>query len=115
LPALYSACDFVAVPSLYEGMPNVLLEAMAAGAVPLVSSAGAMDAVVRDGETGLVFPPGDHHRMAEAISRAVSLEAAARDAMAGRARRFVQEHFSVEKELDAIWSIVGTSGGHKKD
>lgn len=107
LPSLYAACDFVALPSLYEGMPNVLLEAMASGVVPLVSSAGAMEVVVRDGRTGFVFTPGDRNGMAEAIRRAVSLNVPRRKAMARQARRFVQEHFSVEQELDALWSIVG--------
>ncbi|MBM4355884.1 MAG: glycosyltransferase family 4 protein [Deltaproteobacteria bacterium] len=48
-----------------EGLPRVLLEGMAAGLVPVVSRVGGMPDLVRDGENGLVFPPGD----AEALAR----------------------------------------------
>jgi glycosyltransferase involved in cell wall biosynthesis len=59
LPGLYKACDFVALPSHFDGMPNVLLEAMALGVVPIVSDAGAMGDIVEDGRTGFVFPADD--------------------------------------------------------
>jgi glycosyltransferase involved in cell wall biosynthesis len=105
LPGLYAACDFVALPSLYEGMPNVLLEAMASGVVPLVSQAGAMPELVRDGETGFVFPPEDRSAMACAIRRALTLTADEQHAMGQRARAFVAQHFSVERELSVLLQV----------
>ncbi len=69
---LKSAKIFV-LSSDYEGMPNVLLEAMAAG-VPCVSTdcpCGGPHAVIRNGENGMLVPVKDENRMAEAILKLV--------------------------------------------
>ena len=56
------------VPSLYEGMPLVILEAMEA-AVPVVASAvSGIPEVVLDGETGWLVPPEDPHALARALT-----------------------------------------------
>ncbi len=54
----YLACDVVAIPSFYEGMPNVLIEAGALGKPFWCSTAGGMGDVLTD-ETAWLFPPGD--------------------------------------------------------
>ena len=110
LPGLYAACDFVAMPSLYEGMPNVLLEAMASGVVPLVSSAGAMKTMVKDAETGFVFSPEDREAMADALRRALALSPAEHRAMGQRAKEFVASHYSLDNERAAILAILGKPG-----
>jgi glycosyltransferase involved in cell wall biosynthesis len=106
LAGLYAACDYVALPSLFEGMPNVLLEAMAAGAVPIASTAGAMPEMVEDGVTGFLFPAEDRDRAAEAIGRALALTDDELAAMAGRASQSVRERFSVERELRELREIL---------
>jgi glycosyltransferase involved in cell wall biosynthesis len=67
VPALLPAFDIFVLPSLYEGLPYTILEAMAAG-IPVIATdvAGTRD-VVRDGETGLLVPPGDVPALREAI------------------------------------------------
>ncbi|MFH1092019.1 MAG: glycosyltransferase [Pseudomonadota bacterium] len=106
LPWLYAAGDFVALPSLVEGMPNVLLEAMGCGVIPIVSDAGAMGELVKDGETGFIFPAQDRRAAAEATARALDLSQADREALSRRARDFVARNFSVQKELDVLCSIL---------
>jgi glycosyltransferase involved in cell wall biosynthesis len=68
-PFLYAASVFV-LPSRFEGMPNAMLEAMGAGLAIIVSDAspGPLE-LIRDGETGLVFPNGDTEALADAILR----------------------------------------------
>ena len=93
---LYRALDVFALPSLSEGLPLVIPEAMAC-ALPVVSTAvGGIPAVVSDGETGLLVPPGDE----EALRRALALlhvdrERARAMGQAGRARALAA--YSVER------------------
>jgi len=102
LAALYGACDFMAIPSLFEGFPNVLLESMAAGVVPIVSDAGAMGDVIVHGETGFVFPALDRKACGRALTQAMSLSDEALDTMKQRVKTDVRNRFSVEKESDVL-------------
>jgi glycosyltransferase involved in cell wall biosynthesis len=106
LPALYSACDFVTIPSAFEGMPNVLLEAAACGAVPLVSDAGAMRDIVEDGVTGFVFRAENRTAAGEATRRAVELPDEELAAMSASVRTRIRESFSPEREIDTILDLI---------
>jgi len=106
LPGLYAACDYVALPSLIDGMPNALLEAMSVGVVPIVSDAGAMKGVVKDGETGFVFPAGDRDAAGKGTARAMSLPDSELAAMKKRAREHVAANFSAAREIEGLCGIV---------
>lgn len=75
---LLSLCDVVVIPSRVladgrsEGMPVVCLEALAAGRVVVASRVGGLAEVIRDGENGLLFEPGDHRMLKEKLLLAVS-------------------------------------------
>jgi glycosyltransferase involved in cell wall biosynthesis len=91
---LYAEAEVAVVPSLYEGFSLPAVESMACG-VPLVTTTGGAlpEVVGRDGETGLLVPPGDPAALAGAILRVLSdRELAGR--LAGNARRRVLEHFT---------------------
>ena len=62
------ASDIFVLPSRYEGMPVVLLEALAAGIPCVVSRVGDNDLVVEDGKHGLVVPPNDATALAKALN-----------------------------------------------
>ncbi len=99
MDAIYRAHDILVIPSLAgpfdeggrsgasgEGVPRVLLEGMAAGLVPVCSKVGGMPEVIRDGENGLLFPPGDSDALARCLrSLANNPKLCAR--LAARARR----------------------------
>lgn len=70
----YAVCDFVVVPSFYDGMPNVLLEAAALGIPALASNAGGMRDVLRDNETAILFKAGDEHTCRKAIETAANID-----------------------------------------
>jgi glycosyltransferase involved in cell wall biosynthesis len=106
LAALYSACDFIAIPSAFEGMPNVLLEAMACGAPPVASNAGAMASVVDNGITGFLFAAENRDEAGRATRLAVELPRAELDAMSARARATVAERFTPAAELDALTRLI---------
>ncbi|MBN9518381.1 glycosyltransferase family 4 protein [bacterium] len=85
-----------ALTSRSEGLPVSLLEAWRAG-VPVASSAvGGLPAVVADGETGLLFPPGDAAAAAAAIGRLLADPVLA--GQIGRAgRRAVEERYTLDR------------------
>lgn len=69
LPVLYSSADLMVAPSWYEAFGLVYLEAMACGCPPIGCRAGGAAEVVRDGETGVLVPPGDARALARAMVR----------------------------------------------
>ncbi|HJR42683.1 MAG TPA: glycosyltransferase family 4 protein [Gemmatimonadaceae bacterium] len=87
LPELYALSDVFVMPSEDEPWGLVLNEAMAAGAVPVVSShVGAAADLIIDGETGFVLPPGEGERFTERVRELVT-DDARRAAMSAAARR----------------------------
>lgn len=58
VPQLLKTADCLALPSLWEGMPNIVLEAMAAGLPVVVSRVEGTDELIRSGETGMLVMPG---------------------------------------------------------
>lgn len=83
----YLACDIVFIPSLYDGMPNVLLEAMLCGKVVVASAAGGIADVVSDGVDGFLFPPGDAVAACETLAHVLSLSPEERSRIGEAARR----------------------------
>ena len=102
LPPYYRASDIVFIPSLYDGMPNVLLEAMALGRVVVASDAGAMPDVIVPDVSGFLFPAGDVSGAAAALDRALSLDEGTACAVGESARRAVEKDFSPRREVDTI-------------
>ena len=58
VPQILKAADILVLPSLWEGMPNIVLEAMASGLPVVVSRVEGTDELIRDRETGLLVAPG---------------------------------------------------------
>ncbi|MFQ5905790.1 MAG: glycosyltransferase family 4 protein [bacterium] len=67
LPRMYAWCDAVVMPSLSEGLPMVLLEAMAVGRPVVASSVGGIPELVKHGETGHLVSPGSVDELADGI------------------------------------------------
>jgi glycosyltransferase involved in cell wall biosynthesis len=68
MPGLYAEHDIFVLPSLVEGMPLVLLEAMASGLAVVTTESSGMTDLVEDGHDGLLAIPGDVQSLAAAIS-----------------------------------------------
>lgn len=95
------ACDVVLQPSLWEGMPNALLEAMACARIVIASDAGGIPEVIEHGKNGFVLPKHNLHRLGEAIVEVLALPPDARAELEQSARQRVAEHFNSATE-DAI-------------
>jgi glycosyltransferase involved in cell wall biosynthesis len=95
VPALLGAVDVFVLTSLYEGLPNVVIEAMSSGAVVVTTDVGGARELVVPGETGVVVPVGRPDVVAAEIERLLADPSAARRmALAARAR--IQDRFTVE-------------------
>ncbi len=87
------------LPSLWEGLPNVVLEAMAAGVPAIASRVEGVSDLLIDGRTGLVVPPNSAAHLSEAIDRLLSDPGQAQQ-MARSAQHFVRERFAWERVID---------------
>lgn len=94
IPDILSAMDIFVLSSLWEGMPNVVLEAMAAGLPVIATSVGGIPEAVIDGQTGLLVPPGNTGALAKAVIDLLNNpERASEMGLAGKKR--ADEFFSV--------------------
>lgn len=95
VPELLSEVCVSVLPSLSEGLSNVVLEAMAAG-VPIVATrVGGTPEMVEDGVTGVLVPVRDSGALAHAIAELLA-DPARRSAMGAAAQREVKERFSLQ-------------------
>jgi glycosyltransferase involved in cell wall biosynthesis len=94
--ALLPALDVFVMASLWEAMPMVLLETMAAARPLVVTDVGENRAIVADGDCGTVIPPRDAGAIADAVCQLIARpdEAAA---MGGRARARFEERFTTAR------------------
>nr|WP_241158791.1 glycosyltransferase [Nitratidesulfovibrio vulgaris] len=101
---VYRALDVAVLPSLSEGMPNAALEAMLHGLPVVASHVGGVPEVVRDGETGLLVPPGDEAQLAAALV-ALCADVERRKALGARGRERVLGHFAPHQRAERILGL----------
>jgi glycogen(starch) synthase len=112
LVAALAAADVTVLPSRYEPFGIVALEAAAAGAPLVASTAGGLGEVVVDGVTGVSFSPGDSDGIAAAVRRVLDdPEAAARRAKTARGRLRTEFDWSTIAEATAAAYRQATAGG----
>lgn len=95
--SLYHAADALVLPSVYEGTPNVVCEAMARGLPVLASAVGDNPRLVADGRNGFLFDPHSPSDIADAILRFAALPAERRAAMGAESRRRAEESLSADE------------------
>jgi glycosyltransferase involved in cell wall biosynthesis len=95
----------VVIPSVwYDNLPNVLLEAYAYGKPVIAPGHGCFPEVVKDGETGLLFAPGDVEDLREKLAWAIAHPSAMK-AMGQRARAYVEAEFGVDRHYEALMAV----------
>ena len=94
IPAILSAMDIFCLHSKTEGFPNVLGEAMCTSLPSVVTDVG--DAGVLLGNAGLVVPPQDPERLAEALLTMIQYTSEARASLGNIALKRIKEHYSIE-------------------
>jgi glycosyltransferase involved in cell wall biosynthesis len=111
--ALMARMDIVAVPSLFEPFGIVAVEAMVQGRAVVASAVGGLTETVEDGVTGRLVPPGNPHRLADAL-RDLVRSSATRAQMGRAARQRALDLFSPERTI-AAYSRIYTELTAKAD
>jgi glycosyltransferase involved in cell wall biosynthesis len=102
---LHAAADIFVMPSLWEGLPLALLEAMDAGTAIVASQTSGIPEAITDGVEGLLTPPGDEAALTAAIVRLL-LDPAERARLGAAARTRARTQFSMDRmvgEYEALY------------
>jgi glycosyltransferase involved in cell wall biosynthesis len=110
---IYRRMDVLVLPSLTEGLPMTLLEAMAFEKPVVASSVGGIPEVVQNGRTGFLVPPKDAQMLARVLRRLI-LDPDLRRRMGTEGRRRVENAFSFEKEMTAYETLYGSVLARKR-
>jgi glycosyltransferase involved in cell wall biosynthesis len=114
MPAVYAEHDIFVFPSLSEGMPLTLLEAMAAGMPVVTTETSGMADVVEDGFNGLLVPPADTESLVEAIERLLR-SADLRKRLGQQAQETMQRYTweLVTRKLEEVLTSAAQNGERK--
>lgn len=100
---LLGKASIFVLPSLKEGLPKALLEAMAAGKAVVASDIPGVDEIIENHRNGLLVPPKNSERMAEAIAKLL-IDGGLRERIGSEARRLVLKRYGWDGILDRIES-----------
>ena len=96
IPALLSAMDIYVLSSFSEGLPMVVLEAMAAGKAVVATSVGDVSMLIRNEKTGLLVPPNNAAALATALNTLATSQEKIRQYGAA-AQQFVRTNYDLKK------------------
>jgi glycosyltransferase involved in cell wall biosynthesis len=108
MPSVYSSMDILVLPSINEGLPMTLIEALAARKPIVASDVGDVRKVIRDGETGLLVKPGDPQTLGDAVLRFLR-DADLRESLSARGQQWTYQQFSASRMADeyrAVYNAV---------
>lgn len=97
IPTLLNKADYFILSSRHEGLPTVVIEAMACGTFVIATDCGGSAEIM--GDTGILVPPQDSEALAEAIKQAISKTPLEIQENNLKARQRVEELFSLEKSV----------------
>ena len=108
-PQALSQAEIFVVPSIQDasgnvdGLPNVLLEAMASGCAVIATSVGGITEVIHDGINGLLVPPNDEQKLADAILKLVETPSP---------RKTLGKQAADDVALQYSWNAIATQVAH---
>jgi len=108
--SVYAACDIVVLPSLWEGFPNVVLEAMSAGRVVVASDIVDNAHIIDNGRNGFIVRPGDVEDLSRVIVNVLGLSKDERRKIELRAEERVLTSFSLQKMVQSTMDVYKELG-----
>jgi len=105
IPEVLRALDVLCIPSkAHEGVPQIGLQALACQTAVVGSDCGGIPEIIREGETGRIFPAEDHEALAARILETLEQKAET-DRLRQVGRRMVEEHHSIEVMLNKLEAL----------
>ena len=101
----YLSCDAVVIPSFYDGMPNVMLEAGALGIPIIASRVDGMADLIEDEVDGLLFAPGNEDECRKALYKFVE-DAQKRKKMGSALKEKIASCFTLRKEIENYENLI---------
>jgi glycogen synthase len=102
----YGVCDAVVIPSHYEGMPNVLLEAGALGIPVIGSDVGGMKDILAKFREDLLFYPGDADQLESLLFKFYSRTGGEREFLGRQLKEHINENYNDQNELKPYTEIL---------
>ena len=99
IPAQLAEMDIYVQPSLFEGLPNSVLEAMAMGLPVVATHVGGTPELVQEGITGFLVPPKEPEAIAEKLMILLENQELRRE-MGRAGRKHIERYFTVEKMVE---------------
>jgi glycosyltransferase involved in cell wall biosynthesis len=107
IPELLGAFDIFCLPSIYEGLPLTILEAMAAGVPVIGADVLGINEVVVPEVNGLLFPGNDAKKLSQLILRALT-DRSLRDRLSSAGRQYVDEHYNLDRQIEKYETLFRT-------
>ncbi|MFM2168562.1 MAG: hypothetical protein RIS79_2933 [Verrucomicrobiota bacterium] len=105
IPETLRALDVLCIPSkAHEGVPQIGLQALACQTAVVGSDCGGIPEIIREGQTGRIFPATDHEALARRIVEAIEQKAET-DRMRQEGRCMVERHHSIDVMLDKLEAL----------
>jgi glycosyltransferase involved in cell wall biosynthesis len=104
LPEYLNELKLVVLPSYTEGLPNIMLEAMACGTPVLATPVGGIPDVIKDGETGFIMENNSPECIAENVIRALKWSTLGE--IANNAKIFVEDEYTYEEAVERYRMIL---------
>lgn len=116
VPGLLSTHHALILPSFYEGLPNVVCEALAAGKPVIASEVSDVAMLVEHGQRGFIFNPNDPQAITHAMEQITGLMPEQWRAFSAACNAYAAEHLSTDKMVESFENILlEISSGKKVD
>lgn len=99
-------CDVYLQPSLWDGMPNAMLEAMACGRVVIASDGGGIPEAIDSGLNGFLVPKALLNHLGQAVLEVLSLSEERRAALGAAARARIEQRFQADAEAAVLERVL---------
>ena len=110
---LYASCDLFVLPSVWEGLPYTIVEAMAAGTVVVASDVDGIPEAIVDEVTGFLAPPKDPEVLAQRMEDVLDLTMTQRKHIRENARAGIEQRFMLDDMIDKTIAVYENVVGNR--